>query len=181
MDFLTAKGRTFFFPEDMSKFGAVDDMYLHLGNYAQGRITMFTDTDGKACTFQVYLKPCGLYASRCHVYLMSSSTGPGAERSQIGTSHNEVCKKLANLSPNEETVQMREVFMSVGKTQLSGDFGNLMATTTPNKSGEVEENLEAPPFVLRDHVMKGPFTDQTVSDNKLNIDYKSVTESSYSE
>jgi len=84
-----------FFPEEVSKFGAIDDMCLHLGNYAQERITVFTDTDGKTCPFQEYLKSRGLYASRFHVYLMSTSTGNEAERSQIGDSQDEVCRNLS--------------------------------------------------------------------------------------
>ena len=170
MDFLTAKGRKLFFPEEVSKFGTVDDMCLDLGNYAQERITAFTDIDGKTCTFQEYLKSRGLYASRFHVYLLSTSTGKGAERPPIGASQDEACRNMGDISPAEDRLQMKDVFMGVEKTRLTGDFENLMATSTPNTSGEVEEQ-QSPPFVLRDQVGKGPFTDQTVSDNKLNIVY----------
>lgn len=180
VDFLKAKARKLFFPEEVSKFGALDDMCLHLGNYAQERITAFTDTDGKTCTFQEYLKSRGLFASRFNVYLMSTFVGDEAERSANSTSQEEACRNLSHLSPNDEdTLQTRDVFMGVGKTQLSGDFENLMATSTPKKSAK-EEN-QSPILVLRDHVGIAPSPDQTVSDNKLHIIYESVTHSSYSE
>ena len=67
VDFLKEKATKFFFPEQVPKFGALDNMCLHLGNYAQERITTFTDTDGKTFTFQEYLKSRGLFASRFHV------------------------------------------------------------------------------------------------------------------
>lgn len=98
VDFLKGNATKVFFPEQVSKFGALDDMCLHLGNYAQGRITTFTDTDGKTCTFQEYLKSQGLCASRSNVYLMLTCVGEGAEGSANGASQEEACRKPADLS-----------------------------------------------------------------------------------
>ena len=96
MDFLKEKATKFFFPEQVPKFGALDNMCLHLGNYAQERITTFTDTDGKTFTFQEYLKSRGLFASRFHVNWFSRLG------SANGASQEEACRKPADLSPNDE-------------------------------------------------------------------------------
>lgn len=74
VDVLTSKATKFFFPEGKSKVGTIDHMRLELGNYlyAQETMTSFTDTSGKTCTFQKYLKSRRLLASRFYVYLMST-------------------------------------------------------------------------------------------------------------
>ena len=155
-------------------------MCLHLGNYAQERITTFTDTDGKTCTFQEYLKSRGLFASRFHVYLMSTSVGDGTEGSANGASQEEACRKPADLSPNDEdTFQTQDVIMGARKTQISEDFEHLMATSTPKTSAQ-EEN-QSVLQVLKNQVGKSPFPDQTVRGNKLHITYESVTNSSFSD
>ncbi|RMX56729.1 hypothetical protein pdam_00025761, partial [Pocillopora damicornis] len=64
-------------------------------------ITTFTDTDEKTYTFQEYLKSRGLFASRFHVYLMSTFVRDGVEGSANGADR---------------------------KTQITGDFEHLMAT-----------------------------------------------------
>ena len=48
---LTMKARKLFFPEGVSKYGAIEDMQRDLGNYAQETISVFRDLDGKKCTF----------------------------------------------------------------------------------------------------------------------------------
>ena len=45
------KARKRFFPEGVSKYGAIEDMQLDLGNYAQETISVFRDLDGEKCTF----------------------------------------------------------------------------------------------------------------------------------
>ena len=65
------KARKLFSPEGVSKYGAIEDMQLDLGNYAQETISVFRDLDCKKCTFQEYLRSRGLLASKCHLYLMS--------------------------------------------------------------------------------------------------------------
>ena len=40
------KARKFFFLEGVSKYGAIEDMQIHLGNYAQETISVFRDLDG---------------------------------------------------------------------------------------------------------------------------------------
>ena len=87
-------------------------MCLHLGNYVQEMITTFTDTDEKTYTFQEYLKSRGLFASRFHVYLMSTFVRDGAEGSANGAD---------------------------GKTQISGDFEHLMATSTQKTSAQLKK------------------------------------------
>ena len=66
------KAKKLFFPEVVSKCGATEDMQLDLGNYAQETISVFRDLYGEKCTFQEYLSSCGLFASKCHVYVMST-------------------------------------------------------------------------------------------------------------
>ena len=149
-------------------------MCLHLGNYAQERITTFTDTDGKTFTFQEYLKSRGLFACRFHVYWFSRLG------SANGASQEGACRKPADLSPNDEdTFQTQDVFMGARKTQISGDFEHLMETSTPKTSAQ-EEN-QSVLLVLKNRVRKSPFPDQTVSGNKLHITYESVTNSSFSD
>ena len=48
---LKMKARKRFFPEGVSKYGAIEDMQRDLGNYAQETISVFRDLDGKKCTF----------------------------------------------------------------------------------------------------------------------------------
>ena len=43
-----------------------------MGNFAQNSISSFKDTTGMECTFQEYLKSHGIFASKSHMYLMSS-------------------------------------------------------------------------------------------------------------
>ena len=62
-----------FFPQGVSKYGAFKDMQVELGNYAQESVSVFCDLEGKQCTFPEYLKSRGLYASKCYVYLMTST------------------------------------------------------------------------------------------------------------
>ena len=52
VDFLKADAKKLFFPEGMSKLGAAGEMHFDLGNFAQERISQFTDVDGNTCTFQ---------------------------------------------------------------------------------------------------------------------------------
>ena len=66
------EARKLFFPESVSKYGAIGDMQLDLGNYAQETISVFRDPDSEKCTFQEYLRSRGLFSSKCHVYLMST-------------------------------------------------------------------------------------------------------------
>ena len=56
VDFLKADAKKLFFPEGMSKLGAAGEMHFDLGNFAQERISQFTDVDGNTCTFQEYLR-----------------------------------------------------------------------------------------------------------------------------
>ena len=174
VDFLKANARKLFFPEQRSKFGALDDMCLHLGNYAQERITEFTDIDGKTCTFQEYLKSRGLFASRFNVYLMSTFVGEGTEGPANDASQEEAHRK-------RDTFQFKtqDVFMGAGETQISGDFKNLAATSTPKTSAREESQSHI--LVLKNQVGKSPFPYQTVSDNKLYITYESATNSSYAD
>ena len=72
VDSLKMNARKLFFPEGVSKYGAIEDMQIDLGNYAQETISVFRDLDGEKCTFQEYLRCRGLFASKCHVYLMST-------------------------------------------------------------------------------------------------------------
>ena len=149
-------------------------MCLHLGNYAQERITTFTDTDGKTFTFQEYLKSRGLFACRFHVYWFSRLG------SANGASQEGACRKPADLSPNDEdTFQTQDVFLGATKTQISGDFEHLIENSTPKTSAQ-EEN-QSVFLVLKNQVRKSPFPDQTVSGNKLHITYESVTNSSFSD
>ena len=87
-------------------------MCLHLGNYAQEIITTFTDTDEKNLHLSRVSKITGLFASRFHVYLMSTFVRDGAEGSANGADR---------------------------KTQISGDFEHLMATSTQKTSAQLKK------------------------------------------
>lgn len=89
VDFLKADAKKLFFPEGMSKLGAAGEMHFDLGNFAQERITEFTDVDGNTCTFQEYLRSRGLFASRCFVYLMSTTTEEDKEKASSCPSRQE--------------------------------------------------------------------------------------------
>lgn len=177
VDLLKNEARKFFFPEGVSKFGAASDMCFHLGNYAQEKITSFTDTDGKTCTFQEYLTSWGLFSSRFKVYLMSTFTGEDAvSQSQSSSQEQASAGQLINSYDNKDTSGGKNVFMGAEKTQLSGDFENLTMASTPKTSVEAEED-QRPPLMLRDQAAH--FTDER--ENHLAITYENLTQSSYSE
>mgnify|MGYP001794202631 CR=1 FL=1 len=71
-EYIKATAIKYFFPEQKSKYGTLEEMHVELGNYAQERFVEFSDTDGNICTFSKYLKTRGLYSSKFTLYLMST-------------------------------------------------------------------------------------------------------------
>ena len=71
------------------------------------------------------------------------------------------------------------VFMGIGKSELSEGFANLVKTSTPKSPFDVRESPK-PVYALKE--MKGNFSlEEAISGNALVIRYKTLTESSYSE
>ena len=64
----------------MPKLNAAGEMHFDLGNFAQERISEFTDVDGNTSTFQEYLRSWGLFANQCFVYLISTATAEEKEK-----------------------------------------------------------------------------------------------------
>ena len=179
--FLRQTPKNYFFPEGMSKLGAAGEMHFDLGNFAQERISQFTDVDGNACTFQEYLRSRGLFASRCFVYLMSTATEEEREKASSCPSTQEG-SDLLNLPLHLDAAAQNtasDVFMGIGKSELSEGFENLMKTSTPKSPFDVRESPK-PVYALKD--MKGNISpEDAISGNTLFIRYETLTESSYSE
>lgn len=72
--------KSHFFPDGMSKLGAVGKMHFGLSNFAQERITEFKNIDGNTCTSQEYFISEGLLESHCFVYLMWATTEEDKEK-----------------------------------------------------------------------------------------------------
>ena len=126
---LKEKASKFFFPEGNSKYGALGNMHLELGNYAQENIYEFRNCDGETCNFQEYLKSRALFASRFNVYFMTTCKGEEVER--------------------EKLTYGSDVFMGAQNTELSGEFTNLVIASTPKVSKHTEEK-QSPILVLKD-------------------------------
>ena len=69
-------------------------MKLELDNYVQQKIKAFKNTEGEVCTFQEYLRSRGLFASRCYMYLMSTSTEEEEGISASVSKRQEACRQL---------------------------------------------------------------------------------------
>ena len=134
---LKMKARKLFFPEGVSKYGAIEDMQLDLGNYAQETISVFRDLDGEKCTFQEYLRSHGLFASKCQVYLMPTQDDK-EESSPCNLNQTDdsglVSYCLQDKAERPSTSQLG-VFMGCSKTEMSEEFQSLeMKTSTPTRN-----------------------------------------------
>lgn len=171
-----------FFPQGVSKYGALEDMKIELGNYAQESVSVFCDLEGNQCTFPEYLKSRGLFASKCYVYLMSTLADTKecsprrlkqAEDSGLeSTPLEEKAEKVS--SPH------LDAFMGCSKTQMSEEFQNLgMKTSTPVRS---EPRSQTPLYAPVSKEGEGTLcTVENVGDHRLVVTYESLQESSYSE
>ena len=182
VDFLKEKASKLFFPEGDSKLGALPRMKLELGNYAQQKITAFKNTEGEVCTFQEYLRSRGLFASRCYIYLMSTSTEEEDGISASVSQRQEACSQL-KLSGQAESVQsgVSDVFMGLGlnRAQLSGELGKPTGSSSSRNAGGDKEK-QRPLYVLKDVANSVP-TQQVISQNGLIVTYEYCTESSFSD
>ena len=159
----------------MSKLGAAGEMHFDLGNFAQERIPEFTDVDGNTSTFQEYLRSRGLFASRCFVYLMSTTTEEDKEKASSCPSKQE-CSDLLKLPLHLDATAQNtasDVFMGIAKSELSEGFENLMKTSTPKSPFDVRES-QKPLYALKD--TKGNISpEEAISGNTLVICYETVT------
>ena len=71
VDFLVNHGKKLFFPGGISRKGSITNMDCELGFYSEV-ITEFKDVNGEPCTFDMYLKSFGMFASRRIVYLITT-------------------------------------------------------------------------------------------------------------
>lgn len=72
-----------------------------------------------------------------------------------------------------------DVFMGIGKSELSEGFPNLVKTSTPKSPFDMRESPK-PVYALKE--MKGNISpEEAISRNALVIRYETLTESSYSE
>ena len=182
VDFLKEKASKLFFPEGDSKLGALPRMKLELGNYAQQKITAFKNTEGEVCTFQEYLRSRGVFASRCYIYLMSTSTEEEDGISASVSQRQEACSQL-KLSGQAESVQsgVSDIFMGLGlnRAKLSGELGKPAGSSSSCNAGGDKEK-QRPLYVLKD-VAKSVPTQQVFSQNGLIVSYEYCTESSFSD
>ena len=63
VDFLKADAKKIIFSGGNVQARCRGKMHFDLGNFAQERISQFTDVNGNRCTFQEYLRSQGLFAS----------------------------------------------------------------------------------------------------------------------
>ena len=175
------EARKLFFPEGVSKYGAIGDMQLDLGNYAQETISVFRDPDSEKCTFQEYLRSRGLFSSKCHVYLMSTQDDK-EESSPCNLNQTEdsglVSCCLQDKAEGPSTSQLG-VFMGCSKTEMSEEFQSLeVKTNTPMRNSSRSQSLLYAPAIEEG---EGTLcTLENVGDHFLLI-YESDTESSFSE
>jgi len=164
-----------FFPQGVSKYGALEDMEIELGNYAQESISVFCDLEGNQCTFPEYLKSRGLFASRCYVYLMSRLADTkecSKRRLKQAEDSGLVSTPLEERAEKVSSPQL-DAFMGCSKSQMSEEFQNLgIKNSTPVRS---EPRRQTPLYApsLR--------TVENVGDHRLAVTYESPQESSYSE
>ena len=67
------KAHRMFFPDGISKMGALSDMEVCLGNYSHDVIDSFKTLDGEPCSYLKYLKEFGLFSSKVTFYIMTTT------------------------------------------------------------------------------------------------------------
>ena len=164
------------------KYGAIEDMQLDLGNYAQETISVFRNLVGKKCTFQEYLRSRRLFASECHVYLMSTQ-GDKEESSTCNlnlTEDSGLVTDCVQEKAERPSSSQLGVFMGCSKIEMLEEFQNLeMKTSTPMRnSSRSQTPLYAPAIEGGEGTL---CTVENVGDHRLLITYESVKESSFSE
>ena len=182
VEYLKKIASKLFFPEGVSKYGAFEDMKVELGNYAQESVSVFRDLEGNQCSYPEYLKSRGLFASICHVYLMSTL----ADRKECSPRDLKQTEDSglvsAHLEEKAEKVSSPQLdaFMGCSKSQMSEEFHSLqMKTSTPVRS---EPRSQTPLYAPVSKEGEGSLrTVENVGDHRLLVNYESVKQSSYSE
>ena len=205
IDYLKAKATQLFFPLGVSKFGDSSEMNLEMGNFAQNKITSFKDTTGKECMFPEYLKSHGLYASKSHMYLMSSIATE--EEESLEGKDSEDSPPMLRTSPTDKKMSPEEEYNLEGKdsgdpppmlsgisptdedmsaegSTFTGSIKSRMASTPirEESSNEVRQKRQVPLFgVALKEDAATLCTTETTGAHHLLINYEMHTESSYSE
>ena len=118
------------------------------GQLCSGNYFGFSRSRWWKCTFQEYLRSRGLFASKCHVYLMSTQDDM-EESSPCNLNQTEdsglVSYCLQDKAERPSTSQLG-VFMGCSKTEMSEEFQSLeMKTSTPMRnSSRSQSPLYAP-------------------------------------
>ena len=141
---------------------------------------------GEECTFQEYLKSHGLFASKSHIYLMSTLTADG--ESLLGEDPMPSPIKSMNAAQEAEGgPAINDVFMGCSRKELAGELKSLQVASTPDVKGTMSSNpiMEKPQVPLFGLAIKESesilCTSENTNEHRLMIHYEMYTESSYSE
>ena len=182
VEYLKKIARKLFFPEGVCKYGAFEDMQVELGNYAQESVSVFLDLEGNQCSYPEYLKSRGLFASKCHVFLMSTlaDTKECSPRDLKQTKDSGLVS--AHLEEKAEKVSSPQLdpFIGCSKSQMSEEFHSLeMKTSTPVRSEpRSQTSLYAPVSKEGEGTL---CTVENVGDHHLLVNYESVKQLCYLE
>lgn len=119
VDYLKAKATQVFFPQGVSTFGDLSEMNLKMGNFAQNSISSFKDTTGMGCTFHDYLRSHGIFASKSHMYLMSSISTDDEDNVEGKDSEDLPLMLLSNPPTSKETSADGNVFIGCSKSKYT--------------------------------------------------------------
>lgn len=135
---------------------------VELGNFQQESIPSFQNIEGKEVTFPEYLKSHGLYASRAHLYLMTTGIEVGDE-----------CTRESQLQTENGNVLTNDVMLGKG-----GDAISISSCSTSVESCSKNEVL-APSSPPRGEA--GVCTPEWLDSQHILVHYESPSESSYSD